>query len=141
MVTRSKGREIVKVKVNKAMSGILSFIWILYLKQRNNVLWCFYSSKYEEILLVITFSFVPYFTVRGWSIQLERSKQNVLLKTSSLKYHSWMWELPLEVVAICLWSLKEDLLRELQILKICYTATDHHGRLNTSFKHYQTEPM
>ena len=90
MVTRSKGGEIVKVKFNKAMSGILSFISILYRKQRNNVLWCFYSSKYEEILLVIIFSVVPYFTVRGWSIQLERSKQNVLLKTSLLKYHSWM---------------------------------------------------
>ena len=36
VVTRSRGGEIVKIKVNKAMSGILSFIRILYLKRQNN---------------------------------------------------------------------------------------------------------
>ena len=50
MVARRKGDEMVKVKVNKIISGILSFIWIVDLKQQNNILWCFYSLTFENNL-------------------------------------------------------------------------------------------
>ena len=38
------------VRNNKTMSAILSFIRILYLKQRTNILWCFCSLKFENSL-------------------------------------------------------------------------------------------
>ena len=41
------------------MSGILSFIWILHLKQQNSVL-CFYSLRFEIFYLGISFVVVPY---------------------------------------------------------------------------------
>ena len=53
--------------------------------------------------LPIRFSVVTYFTVRGLSIQLKKSKYNILLKTSWLKYHSSMSELPLGFVAIVIY--------------------------------------
>ena len=47
---RSRSDEMVKVKVNKTISGILSFIWILDIKQQSNMLLCFYSLIFKNIL-------------------------------------------------------------------------------------------
>ena len=46
---RSRSDEMVKVKVNKTISGILSFIWILDIKQQSNMLLCFYSLIFKNI--------------------------------------------------------------------------------------------
>ena len=53
-----------------------------------------------------------------------------------------MSELPLATYChnLCLWSLRKDLFRELQVLEICYTDTEHYSRLNTSYKYKKTEP-
>ena len=50
MVPRSRSDEMVKVKVNIIISGILSFIWILDIKQQSNMLLCFYSLIFKNIL-------------------------------------------------------------------------------------------
>ena len=50
MVPRSRSDEMVKVKVNITISGILSFIWILDIKQQSNMLLRFYSLKFKNIL-------------------------------------------------------------------------------------------
>ena len=43
-----RSSEMVKVKVSKTMSTILSFIQILYLKQQNSVFWYLCSLKSEN---------------------------------------------------------------------------------------------
>ena len=44
---QKRSNDIVK---NKTMSTILSFIWILLIKQQSNILPCFYSLKVESSL-------------------------------------------------------------------------------------------
>ena len=48
-VARGRREAIVKVKNDKTMSTILSFIQILYLKQQSNIIRCFCSLKFEKI--------------------------------------------------------------------------------------------
>ena len=48
VVARSRIETMVKVKNNKTMSTILSFIPILYLKQQRTILWCFCGLKFEK---------------------------------------------------------------------------------------------
>ena len=48
MEARSRRDGIVKVKNNKTISTILSFIQVLYLKQQSNIVQCFYSLKFEN---------------------------------------------------------------------------------------------
>ena len=62
--SKKERRSCNKVSNNKIMSTILSFISVLYLKHRRNILPCFCSLKFEKkVYLVIIFS-VLYFTVR-----------------------------------------------------------------------------
>ena len=49
MVARRRGDKMVKVKVNKTMSGVPLFKWILDLKQQSSILWCFYGLAFENI--------------------------------------------------------------------------------------------
>ena len=63
---RRRSDGMVKVKVNKTISGIVSFIWILDIKQQSNMVLSFYSLTLKTFHLEISFSAVPYF--REWSI-------------------------------------------------------------------------
>ena len=47
---RSRRDAIEKVKNNKTISTILSFIQVLHLKQQSNILQCFYSLKFQNNL-------------------------------------------------------------------------------------------
>ena len=73
MVAITRCGEIVNVKLNKTISGILLFILILYLKQQNNVFCCFYGLKFKDILFVNKLFSCAIFHSK--EIQLKRSIQ------------------------------------------------------------------
>ena len=68
MAGRGRSEALVKVKKSKTMSTILSFNRILYLQQKNNILRCFCSLKFEKNYIATSFP-VVYFVVRGQCIQ------------------------------------------------------------------------
>ena len=62
-VSRKENRSYCEVRNNKAILKILSLIQIFYLKQQSNIMWSFYSIKFEKSLFSNKFS-VLYFVVR-----------------------------------------------------------------------------
>ena len=50
--SKKEKRSYSKVKNNKTMLKILSFIWFLYLKQQSTILLCFSRLKFEKCVSV-----------------------------------------------------------------------------------------
>ena len=85
-----------KAKNNKSV--ILSFIWILYLKQQNNILWCFCNLKLENILRSKKTFSCTIFHSKGIVYTAEKIQTKYFVRNypSWLNYHFSIWELPLE---------------------------------------------
>ena len=92
--SKKQKRKYDKIKNNKPMLKILPFIGILYFKLQSSALRCFSRLKFEKRLLLILLSFI--FRSKMIVHTAERTKQNILLRTSQAKSHSSMFKLLLD---------------------------------------------
>ena len=131
------------------MSAILSFIWILYLKQPNNILRYFCCLEFENSLFsnklfwwVFSRKRMVYTAVKD---QIKYFIKNKIVKITFLYVQSTSW-----LCCYChkLWFFKYGVLqktflpfRELEALEMHYSMNDHHSRVNTSAKHEKTETI
>ena len=96
------------------MSAILSFIWILYLKQQTNILWCFCSLRFESSLFNNNLFRCLFLSKRiAYIAEKEQVKyflQNELVKMTFFYVHtgSWFAATAINYVLLSLCSLAKD---------------------------------